>query len=153
MIKKAKNFTSEIIGNLLSKITGKDRAKNLGKKQIALQIIDILQRKKMNQKEFAALIKKNESEVSKYLSGKHNFTIDSLFALEYDLGERIILVPKFHAKETTCIIWATQEFETFTFYPHYSKMAGDKKMQTTPDNSQFSCSMLQSEINSVSAVN
>lgn len=59
---------------------------------IADRLYEILQAKGMTQKEFAKLIDKRESEVSKWLSGQHNFTIKTITAIEAALNEDLIEV-------------------------------------------------------------
>src|SRR5205809_218122 len=67
--------------------------------EIASQIISALEEKKLLQKEFAAKMGKKEPEVSKWLTGFHNFTIKSLANIEIALGQRIITTPKQARKE------------------------------------------------------
>lgn len=59
---------------------------------IALRIHDIMKENGINQKELAAKLKKNESEVSKWLTGNHNFTLATIIKLEIALGEPILEV-------------------------------------------------------------
>ena len=60
---------------------------------IASQINSILKRKNITQRDLASRLNKKESEISKWLSGNHNFTIKTLAAIETILGEEIISVP------------------------------------------------------------
>lgn len=62
---------------------------------IAAQIDEALIAKGWTQKEFALKLGKRESEVSKWLSGKQNFTLDTIALIEETLGEFIIQVPLF----------------------------------------------------------
>lgn len=59
---------------------------------IANRIYDILEEKDMSQKEFARLIGKTETEVSRWLSGTHNLTLATLCKISVALGEDIIIV-------------------------------------------------------------
>ena len=56
---------------------------------IANQILIVLEKKGLKQKDFAALLHKKEAEISRWLSGFHNFTIKSIAKIETALGERI----------------------------------------------------------------
>jgi ribosome-binding protein aMBF1 (putative translation factor) len=58
---------------------------------IAERISDILKDKGLTQKEFASLLGKRESEVSKWLTGRHNFTIQTIARIEYVLGSKVIV--------------------------------------------------------------
>jgi predicted transcriptional regulator len=60
---------------------------------IADKIDKILQRKGMTQKEFAKRMNKTEAEVSRWLSGTHNFTLKTLAKITSVLGEKIIVIP------------------------------------------------------------
>jgi len=57
---------------------------------IADRIHTILQRKGITQREFAKQMGKKESEISKWLSGSHNFTIHTIAQIETILGDSII---------------------------------------------------------------
>ena len=57
---------------------------------IADKIDAILKRKGMSQKEFAEKMNKTEAEVSRWLSGTHNFTIKTIAKITSVLGEDII---------------------------------------------------------------
>ena len=59
---------------------------------IANRIYDILEEKDMSQKEFARLMGKTETEVSRWLSGTHNLTLATLCKISVALGEDIIIV-------------------------------------------------------------
>lgn len=59
---------------------------------IANRIYDILEEKGMTQKEFARLMGKTETEVSRWLSGTHNMTIATLCKISIALGENILSV-------------------------------------------------------------
>ena len=59
---------------------------------IANRIADILREKKMTQREFAALMGKRESEISRWLTGSHGFTTTTLAKIATVLGEPIVEV-------------------------------------------------------------
>uniref|UniRef100_A0AB33JIK8 HTH cro/C1-type domain-containing protein n=2 Tax=unclassified Prevotella TaxID=2638335 RepID=A0AB33JIK8_9BACT len=60
--------------------------------QIADRIHEILKAKGMKQKELAAALGKSEAEISKWMRGIHNFTIDTLISIEKAVGAPIIIV-------------------------------------------------------------
>lgn len=60
--------------------------------KIVDRIHDILQDKGLKQKDLAQLLGKKESEISRWMRGTHNFTIDTLISIEDALGEPIIAV-------------------------------------------------------------
>lgn len=62
---------------------------------IANRIYDILEAKGMSQKEFARLMGKTETEVSRWLSGTHNLTMATICKISAALGEDIIKVTNY----------------------------------------------------------
>lgn len=64
---------------------------------ITVRINQILREKGISQKDLAEAMGKKQSEISKWLSGEHNFTLRSLAKLQAELGEDLITVP---AKKT-----------------------------------------------------
>ena len=57
---------------------------------IAERISEILKMKGLTQKEFAGQLNKRESEVSKWLTGRHNFTMQTIAKIETALGCKLI---------------------------------------------------------------
>ena len=62
---------------------------------IASRINEILSRKGWNQADLAKAMGKKEAEISKWLSGSHNFTISTIARIETVLEEDIISVKKY----------------------------------------------------------
>ena len=65
---------------------------------IASQINLILKQENLSQKELANRLGKKESEISKWLSGNHNFTLKSLSKIEAVLGQQILFTREEIAK-------------------------------------------------------
>ena len=61
--------------------------------EIADRIDALLKKKGITPKEFATLMGKRESEISKWLTGRHNFTTKTLASISLALGEPVINVP------------------------------------------------------------
>lgn len=57
---------------------------------ITNRIYDILKAKNMTQREFAALMGKRESEISRWLTGSHGFTTTTLAKIAAVFGEPIV---------------------------------------------------------------
>lgn len=68
---------------------------------IANRVYQILDDKGMSQKEFARLMGKTETEVSRWLSGTHNFTIATICKISAALDEEIVKVADY-AVEPIC---------------------------------------------------
>jgi len=60
---------------------------------ISQQIYALIETKGWSQKEFATALGKSDAEISKWLSGLHNFTLRSIAKMEAALGADIILTP------------------------------------------------------------
>lgn len=64
--------------------------------ELSFQIVDrihkILDEKNLKQKDLATRLGKSEAEISKWMRGTHNFTIDTLASIEIALGEPILQV-------------------------------------------------------------
>ena len=91
-MKKNKN---NIIGDWLAQ-HGKPEIDIMVKHNLAIanKVARILKEKGMGKSEFAEKMGKSPSEVSKWLSGTHNFTIKTIAKLEHTLGEDLIHVEK-----------------------------------------------------------
>ena len=60
---------------------------------IANRIYDLLEQKKMSQKDLAQKLGKTETEVSRWLSGTHNLTLSTICKISAALEEEIVSVP------------------------------------------------------------
>ncbi len=61
---------------------------------IIVRVHQILKEKGLTQKELAARMDKEPSEISRWLKGQHNFTLMSLSKLMAELDEVILYVPR-----------------------------------------------------------
>ena len=59
---------------------------------IAEHISEILKAKGLTQKDFARLLNKRDSEISKWLTGRHNFTTQTIARIETALGSKLISI-------------------------------------------------------------
>ncbi|MCF2611150.1 helix-turn-helix transcriptional regulator, partial [Prevotella copri] len=58
---------------------------------IAERISEILKAKGLTQKDFARLLNKRDTEISKWLTGRHNFTTQTIARIETALGSKLIV--------------------------------------------------------------
>lgn len=56
------------------------------------RIHSILEQRGLLQKDLASMLGKKESEISKWMRGTHNFTIETILQIEKVLGEPILQV-------------------------------------------------------------
>jgi transcriptional regulator with XRE-family HTH domain len=66
---------------------------------LVVLINSVLKEKGLTQKALADQLDKRPSEIHKWLSGEHNFTLKSLAKLEAELGVTLIEIPKPHKAE------------------------------------------------------
>lgn len=86
-----KRKPSAALSKILSSISEEDKRHTRDRMLVAVKIADALEAKKLSQKRFAELMGKSESEISEWLSGNRNFTIDTLSDIGDCLG--ISLLP------------------------------------------------------------
>lgn len=75
-----------VLGRMLANIDELSLAKTRNRMLIAAKIADAMHNNKMNQKQFAQKMGKTESEISEWLSGERNFTVDTLTEIGHVLG-------------------------------------------------------------------
>lgn len=56
------------------------------------RIHSVLQQRGLKQKDLAYMLDKKESEISRWMRGTHNFTIETIMQIETALGEPILQV-------------------------------------------------------------
>lgn len=61
---------------------------------IAERIVEVLKQKGMTRRDLANKLGKRESEISKWLTGRHNFTISTIAHISSALGEDIIMIAR-----------------------------------------------------------
>ncbi len=72
--------------------------------QIVDRIHEILQSRGLKQKDFAAMMGKSEAEISKWMRGTHNFTIDTLLSIEKTLDAPILMVYTVQKEKDACLV-------------------------------------------------
>ena len=88
-----KKDRSKVVERLRNKIKPENRIfiqKNLA---ISEQLHSILEQKGWTQKDLARKMGKHESEVSKWMTGLHNLTLQSISLMEASLESEIIITP------------------------------------------------------------
>jgi transcriptional regulator with XRE-family HTH domain len=78
----ARKYTSPIIQEIQREITPHLRQLIHKRMSLAARIDDILQARGLTNQEFAFMMGKKPSEISRWLSGTHNFTTETLWEIE-----------------------------------------------------------------------
>lgn len=90
MSKSKNKYESELLNELLGSITPEKQDKTTKKMMLAAKIAEGIKKKNLKKKEFAALLDKGSPEISKWLSGTHNFTIETLMDIEKALSIKLL---------------------------------------------------------------
>ena len=112
----AKVQKSKILDDLLGEITPWEQQRTEKRMLLAARIDDGRIAKGWNQTQFAEAMNKQPSEISKWLSGTHNFTAETLWDIEEKLGIDLILV-----QEPAPKIIKVMEFKTEISVPAHSR--------------------------------
>lgn len=88
--KGARKYTSKTIHKVLEKVAPKEQRRTEQQMLLAAKIADAIEAKGWSRKEFAERLDKHPSEVTKWLSGTHNFTANTLFDIQEELGIKLI---------------------------------------------------------------
>ena len=75
---KAEKHRSKIVSQLLNEVTEAERAFIHRRMVIAINIKRLLDKRGFSKSHFAELLDKHPSEITKWLSGTHNFTLETL---------------------------------------------------------------------------
>lgn len=78
VINKARKYSSSKLKELLTEVTPLEMEQTKTKMQLAARIENCMRNKGWNKSQFAEQVGKNPSEITKWLSGTQNFTIDIL---------------------------------------------------------------------------
>ncbi|MBW8050529.1 MAG: helix-turn-helix transcriptional regulator [Cytophagales bacterium] len=87
---KAETYTSKISEDFLQELTPEEADKIEKRMLLAAKIDDSLKSKGWKQKDLAESLNKQPSEITKWLSGTHNFTTDTLWDIERVLGIELV---------------------------------------------------------------
>ncbi|MCC6413623.1 MAG: helix-turn-helix transcriptional regulator [Saprospiraceae bacterium] len=89
---KARTYNSPILDAFLALGTPEEQARVDTRMMLAAKIFDAMEAKGLSQKQFAEKIGKRPSMIRHWLSGGHNFTVDTLTDIQRVLGVRLLVV-------------------------------------------------------------
>ena len=87
-------ITNELFRQSLSAVSKEQRAEFDLSYGIAERLDAVLKEKGITQHELAQRMGKRDSEVSKWLTGRHNFTTETIARIEVAIGRKIIRITK-----------------------------------------------------------
>lgn len=94
---------------------------------IANRIYSILEQRGLSQKDFAQLMGKTETEVSRWLSGTHNLTISTISKITSVLGENIIIPAPSMVSGYHCNYMNTAQYLSDADSPSYGSSENPEK--------------------------
>lgn len=83
---KPKRHSSPLIKKILEEITPEQKQRVANKMLLAARLDDLMKAKGWGKSQFAEKVKRNPSEITKWLSGSHNFTKETLTDISIALG-------------------------------------------------------------------
>src|SRR5690606_11841580 len=95
-IKKARKISSPLISGIMGELTPVEKAQTAVKMRLAAKLGDLIKQQGWSKGHFADRVGKHPSEITKWLSGTHNFTTDTLSEIAVTLG---VTVDVFFASE------------------------------------------------------
>lgn len=90
--KRARKYSSPLIESLLAEITPEEHERTVKQMMMSARIEDGIMAKGWSKGEFAKQIGQTPSTISKWLSGSHNFTLDTLTDIQRVLGVQLLCV-------------------------------------------------------------
>ena len=96
---------------------------------LVVRINQLLRENDITKKELAEKLDKKPSEISKWVSGEHNFTLRSLAKLSSELGEPLLEVPKKIARTEFIEDGFMCRVHTFVSYTKLDTKISDKAWQ------------------------
>jgi transcriptional regulator with XRE-family HTH domain len=87
---KARIYNSQLISELMAEASVDELRLTEKKMLLAVRIADAVKKNFRHKNDFAAAIGKKPSEISKWLSGTHNFTTETLFEIERVLDIQLV---------------------------------------------------------------
>lgn len=96
IIKKARKISSPLISGIMGEMTPVEKIQTAVKMRLAAKLDDLIRQRGWSKGDFADRVGKHPSEITKWLSGTHNFTTDTLSEIAIALG---VTVDVFFAPE------------------------------------------------------
>ena len=88
-------YIDPLFKELLDQVPKEKRRKSALSYGLARRIHEVLQRKNLSQADLARKTGKSEALVSRWLSGTHNFTIQTIAEIETALGEELLSIRQY----------------------------------------------------------
>lgn len=152
MSKKAnKPYSSKLIDSLLSEITDEEQKRTNRRMMLAARIEDAMKAKGWSQRQLSEKLGKNPSEISKWLSGTHNFTTDTLFDLEDILDVLLVNTVEVQTTKVVHVIRIQVSDESLTCFSDESLTSRALGRSFWPSPISFKPSRVYSDVRHVAS--
>lgn len=130
---KPKTYNSNTIDNILDGISEKEQEITTYRMKLAAKISAALDKKGWNKGQLAQAVGKHPSVITKWLSGTHNFTSDTLWEIGDILGIKLLNIEINESESNTVVthMHITREAEVL----HGFGMLGDTAYRTNYSSS------------------
>lgn len=113
---KAREFNSPLLQELMDEVTPVEMEQTNVKMQLAANIEDLIRSKGWSKTKFASEMNKTQPEISKWLSGVHNFTVETLVPISQVLGVEIAaLFAQKQVKDVYSNTFSTASYQYITY--------------------------------------
>ncbi|VBB48627.1 hypothetical protein TRIP_D450082 [uncultured Paludibacter sp.] len=126
------NYNNETLNRLLSEITPEEQAKTDAKMLLAVKIADAMKAKGWNNTQLMKETgKTNPSEITRWLSGTQNFTVETLVDLERVLGIKLL-----NLEEDRPEVQTIENIQLTLIVPIVKKQVSTTSLVSEPENTQ-----------------
>lgn len=113
---KAREYNSPLIQELQNEATPLEMEQTNVKMQLAANIEDLIKSKGWSKTRFASELNKTQPEISKWLSGAHNFTVETLVQISQVLGVEIaVLFAQKQVKDVYTNTFSAASYQYITY--------------------------------------
>ncbi len=113
---KAREYNSPLIQELQNEATPLEMEQTNVKMQLAANIEDLIRSKGWSKTRFASELNKTQPEISKWLSGAHNFTVETLVQISQVLGVEIaVLFAQKQVKDVYTNTFSAASYQYITY--------------------------------------
>ncbi len=120
-MKVIKRKATGVLADMIANINFTSYAKTRNKMLLAKKIADAMRSKDLSQKQMATKMDKVESEISEWLSGDRNFTVDTLTEIEGFLGIRLLDTRQMGVRVPNGFVDFKAKNEKYTFVERENK--------------------------------
>jgi transcriptional regulator with XRE-family HTH domain len=124
---KAEEYDSPILGDFLNEISADQQEKTDKRMRLAARIDEAIKAKGWKKSDFARALNKRPSEITKWLSGTHNFNTDTLFDIEKVLGIDLVALSNSPKEQVIVYRFETSMLVKNTKSPTYTGISLEKQ--------------------------